>query len=95
MVNDKLTVDVKDIPLRIPRGGDPIWLRRKTADHPGNQIAVWNFFGNYTGAIKYYFTASVAERRLLKYRNAGSQWVIGRIKIWTGSSWQLLSDLDL
>lgn len=95
MDNVKLTSDSKDVPVRIPRGGDPIWIRRKTADEQGQRLTTWNFFGNFTGAIKYYFSSTVAERRLLKYRNASSAWVVGRIKRWNGASWVLLSDLDL
>lgn len=95
MDNVKLTTDDKDIPIRVPRGGNPIWIRRKKADDPGQQIAAWNLFGNFTGAIKYYFSATVAERRLIKYRNASNQWVVARIKRWDGAKWVLLSDLDL
>lgn len=95
MDNTKLVSDDKDVPIRVPRGGDPIWIRRKSYDDPGNRITAWNLFGNFTGAIKYYFSSTVAERRLLKYRNASSAWVVGRIKRWNGARWVLLSDLDL
>jgi hypothetical protein len=95
MDNIHLTATTKDIPLRVPRGGDPIWIRRKREDTTGQQLSSWNFFGNFTGAIKYYFSNTVTERRLLKYRTAGGAWVVGRIKRWNGSRWVLLSDLDL